>query len=305
MAACLYPFCRIFGEVYWPVANPLLTLGCLLLQTSSTVIHTNNLSLYLGQYQALRNINLSVKKGEILGVLGPNGAGKTSLLNCLGGQIPFSKGEIHLQQRPLSDYSQSELARALALVKQFNDVVFALNVREVVRMGLLPHKSLLSRDTKEDDENIRLALEQVGMQAGCHQVFSSLSGGEQQRTLIARALIQKARVLILDEPTNHLDIRYQHQILSLLKQLSVEFGLTLVMSVHDLNLAAMYCDRLCLLEKGKVAALGTVEDVLDDQLLSRVFEVSCVRRQDPLDGGFRVDIYPQNQTKSTEQDSQS
>lgn len=268
--------------------------------TDNITLEASKLSLQAGSFTILKDINLSVSTGEVLGIIGPNGAGKTSLLKCLTGALATSSGCVTLLQQDISQLSAMDIARHIAVVRQFNEMVFALDLQQVVKMGLLPHKTLLSSFNRDDQQRIEQALEQVGLSQKAHQLFSSLSGGEQQRALIARALVQQANTFVLDEPTNHLDIHYQHQILQLLKQLSRDLGLTVVMSVHDLNLAAMYCDRLCLLDKGQVRALGSVEHVLEPELLSGVFAVDCRRRRDELTGGLRIDSYPKTHIDNPE-----
>jgi len=278
--------------VFAHIFPPLVFLGKSL--SDDAILQVSSLHLQAGDVSILQDINLAVKAGQVLGVIGPNGAGKTSLLNCLTASLRPSSGMICLKQQDMTQLSPIEVARHIAVVRQFNELVFALNLQQVVKMGLLPHKKLFSAFNVKDQQRIELALNQVGLEQKAPQLFSSLSGGEQQRALIARALVQQAEIFILDEPTNHLDIRYQHQILQLLKTLSADLGLTVVMSVHDLNLAAMYCDHLCLLDNGQVCAQGTVEQVLEPELLSRVFAVNCVLRMDELSGGIRIDSYPRN-----------
>jgi iron complex transport system ATP-binding protein len=229
----------------------------------------------------LQNISLSVCKGEVIGIIGPNGAGKTSLLRCLTNQGDFlSKhdvsGTIYLKNKLIQHYSNKELAQKFALVMQMNNAIFSLSVNDVMKMGLLPHKSLFSLDNDHDKSQITLALNKVGLSHAIHSRFNQLSGGEQQRVLIARALVQTTEILILDEPTNHLDVFYQHQILSLVSQL----GITVIMTVHDLNLASRYCSRLLLLEKGKLICDGSAEEVLTPSRLSAVFGLPCQRRMD-------------------------
>lgn len=240
----------------------------------------------------MQDVSVCVAEGLVVGILGPNGAGKTSLLKLLSGQLD-AEGAVAWRGIPLSSLSIQELARQIAIVNQVNDTVFAITLQHVVRMGLLPHKSLLARQTPKDDELIAKAINAVGLSDKVQQEYSSLSGGEQQRALIARALVQQAPLLILDEPINHLDVYYQHQILQLLHELARELGITVVMSMHDLNLAASYCDQLCLLDKGRLVAQGKPEQVLQAELLSKVFKIACTVHQDESAAGIRVEFAPQ------------
>jgi iron complex transport system ATP-binding protein len=255
-----------------------------------------NVNLKIGQHQILSDICLHVGAGKVMGVLGPNGAGKTSLLKMLSGQLA-SHHSVSWDHKTLTDYDPMSLAKQIAVVNQLNESVFALDLYQIVRMGLLPHKSLLSRQTPDDDKSISDAISRVGLDNKIQQSFNSLSGGEQQRGLIARALVQKAALIILDEPVNHLDIYYQHQVLKLLRSLAHKLNITVVMSLHDLNLAANYCDHLCLLDAGTMVAQGPPEHVLTSQRLQQVFKIPCHIRHDDNNAVFRVDFYPPDEVE--------
>jgi iron complex transport system ATP-binding protein len=260
----------------------------------SSGLRVRDLSLQVAGRSILRAIDFDLPAGQVLGLLGPNGAGKTSLLRALSAQIMPGQmngsGEVFWQQRRVSDYGLSERARRIAVVNQLNDPVLALTLWQLVQMGLLPHQTLLSRQSAADHVRIEQALQRVGLLGKAEQRFSTLSGGEQQRALIARALVQQAALVMLDEPVNHLDVYYQHDVLGLLRQLCHETGLTVVMSLHDLNLAAMYCDALALLYNGELCAFGSAASVLQPGLLEQVFRLPCAVRA--LDGLIRVDFCP-------------
>ncbi len=237
----------------------------------------------------LNNISFKVSKGEVIGIIGPNGAGKTSLLRCITNQQQNIKtavisGSVHLKKKTISNYSAKLLAQHFALVTQKAEAIFSLTVIDIVKMGLLPHKGMFSIDNDHDKQQIKLAPKKVGLAHTEKMDYRQLSGGEQQRVLIARALVQKAQILILDEPTNHLDVYYQHQVLNLISQL----GITVIMTVHDLNLASQYCQRLLLLEQGQLIVDGTPEDVLTEQQLSKVFRLPCSVAQDAIHQKPRV-----------------
>lgn len=246
----------------------------------------------------LNNISFNVSKGEVIGIIGPNGAGKTSLLRCITSQQKNTRtvelsGSVHLKNKIISHFSAKELAQHFAHVTQKTEAIFSLTVIDIVRMGLLPHKSLFAMDDDHDKHQIKLALAKVGLSHTEKMDYSQLSGGEQQRVLIARALVQKAQILILDEPTNHLDVYYQHQVLNLISQLDI----TVIMTVHDLNLASQYCQRLLLLEQGQLIADGKPEEVLTETQLSKVFRLPCSVVQDSMTLKPRVFFsLPQNQT---------
>ena len=252
----------------------------------------------------LQNISFDVSQGEVIGIIGPNGAGKTSLLHCLTNQIKQTKnslisGEIFLKNKALHHYSAKQIAQHFALVAQKAAPIFSLTVADIVKMGLLPHQSLFALDNDHDKEQVQLALNKVGLKNASKQSFDQLSGGEQQRVLIARALVQKAQILILDEPTNHLDVYYQHHILQLVKQLNI----TVIMTVHDINLASQYCQRLLLLNQGQLICDGSPTDVLTEQRLNQVFKLPCSLEQDPLTQNPRV-YFSLPSTKSKNQHKQ-
>ncbi|WP_206483451.1 ABC transporter ATP-binding protein [Thalassotalea sp. G2M2-11] len=229
-------------------------------------------------------VSFCVNQNETLGIVGPNGAGKTSLLKCLYQEHQLSSGQITLDGRALSAYDRKAVAKKIAVVGQQHEAVFNLSVLDIVTMGLIPHKALFDRNNDQDRRAIEEALAIVDLLDKQHQVFNTLSGGEQQRCLIARAIVQRPQILIMDEPTNHLDVFYQHQILSLVKKL----GLTLIMTIHDLNLAAQYCDRLLLLSAGKMLVCDTPEAVLKAEMLKQVFHLECLVDQNPLTNKMRV-----------------
>ncbi|NQZ11085.1 MAG: ABC transporter ATP-binding protein, partial [Algicola sp.] len=181
----------------------------------------------------LQDINFTINRGEVIGIIGPNGAGKTSLLRCIQQLIPDFRGDVTFKDTPIGNFNRRQLAQSMAVVAQQSQPIFALSVYDVIRMGLLPHKNLFATDTSADRHQIAQAIEKVGLTSMADRDFGILSGGEQQRALIARALVQGAELLIMDEPTNHLDVYYQHQIMHLVKDLNI----TVIMTVHDLNLA--------------------------------------------------------------------
>jgi len=258
----------------------------------STLLTISALSWKVPNKAILHNINFNVCKGEVIGIIGPNGAGKTSLLRCITNQANILankniSGSIRLKNRPITQFSAKEIAQHFALVMQQNDSIFALSVQDVMKMGLLPHKKFFALDSDHDKAQIALALSKVGLSHALHCHFNLLSGGEQQRVLIARALVQASQILILDEPTNHLDVYYQHQVLQLVNKLNI----TVIMTVHDLNLASLYCQRLLLLNQGELICDGTPEQVLTPQQLSQVFGLPCQQSIDAITGATQVSFY--------------
>lgn len=222
-----------------------------------------------GEAVIINGVTLTIEKGKVLGLLGPNGSGKSSLLRLIARLRKVQSGVIRLGNDDVSTISRHELARRVAFVEQQSTTETQLTVSDVVRLGRTPHLSAWSSWTVQDDAAVQRALSSVGMQDRAGQLWQTLSGGERQRAHIARALAQSPSELLLDEPTNHLDIQHQLEILSLVSKLD----LTCVVALHDLNLAAMFCDSLAVLQHGKVVASGAPEDVLTEELIGTVFGV--------------------------------
>lgn len=234
-------------------------------------ITTQQLHAVLGNTEILRGIDFEANEGEFVGIIGPNGSGKSTLLRCLYRVLTPSEGAVFLDGKELSSYRVKESAQKLAVVAQHNYYNFEFSVRDVVMMGRAPHKRALDRDTAEDYQIMRQSLKAVGMQEFEERSFSTLSGGEQQRIILARALAQQTPCLILDEPTNHLDIKYQLWLMDIVKNLDC----TVISAVHDLNIAAMYCDRLYAMKQGKLIAQGTPHELLTPDLIRELYEVDA------------------------------
>jgi iron complex transport system ATP-binding protein len=244
------------------------------------IIEVSQLSWDIDGKSILSGIDFALPEGQMLGLIGPNGAGKSSLLRCLYRYIKPVAGQIRLFGEDVAQLSARELARRVAVVQQESPHYFDLNTAQLVAMGLTPHKGLFDATTAADREAVEQALQRVGLSEKSGQQFESLSGGEKQRALIARAIVQRPQLLILDEPTNHLDIRYQIQILELVRSL----GICVIASIHDLNLASALCDSLLLLHGGKVCAMGRPEEVLTEARIAQVFGVCCKVSPHPQHG---------------------
>lgn len=247
-------------------------------------ITTQQLHAVLGNTEILRGIDFEANKGEFVGIIGPNGSGKSTLLRCLYRVLTPSEGAVFLDGKKLSSYRVKESAQKLAVVAQHNYYNFEFSVRDVVMMGRAPHKRALDRDTAEDYQIMRQSLKAVGMQEFEERSFSTLSGGEQQRIILARALAQQTPCLILDEPTNHLDIKYQLWLMDIVKNLDC----TVISAVHDLNIAAMYCDRLYAMKQGKLIAQGTPHELLTPDLIRELYEVDA---EVSIDGKGQLRIF--------------
>ena len=227
-----------------------------------------------GKAGVLEDVTFTVAPGEVLGLVGPNGAGKSTLLNVLTRVLEPSSGTVTLDGRELRRYSRLELAKRLAVVPQADDVPEAFTALELVLMGRTPHLGFLARETRHDHAVVERAMRQADVWRFKDRVASTLSGGERQRVLLALALAQEPSYLLLDEPTNHLDLRYQTEILALSKRVARD-GLGVLAVLHDLNLAARACDRVLVLNAGRVVAVGKPEDVFTEKLLLEVYQAEA------------------------------
>ncbi|QOJ01192.1 MAG: ABC transporter ATP-binding protein [Phycisphaeraceae bacterium] len=230
-------------------------------------------------------VSLEVSAEQVVGVLGHNGSGKTTLLRAAYRVLRPDSGSVLIEGRDVWRMSSMEAARAIGSVAQDQSLAHDMTIRELVSFGRFPHKQMFEPDTPADQVIIDEAISRVGLSALAGRRLSELSGGERQRAMIAKGLAQQPRVLVLDEPTNHLDVRYQIDLLELVRQLRI----AVVVTLHDLNLAAAYCDKLYVLAHGKVVAEGSVDAVLTDELIRDVFGVSARRGINPLTG--RPHIY--------------
>ncbi|WP_343292531.1 heme ABC transporter ATP-binding protein [Vandammella animalimorsus] len=236
----------------------------------------------------VREVSLRVHSGEMVGLLGPNGSGKSTLLRMIYRTLPPSSGQVLLDGSDLWQQTPRRAAQAMAVLAQQGSPPFALSVHEVVLMGRIPHQRPLARDSAQDLQIVAQALARVGAQALAHRRFDTLSGGEQQRVLLARALAQQPRLLVLDEPTNHLDVRHQFELMNLLRSLR----LSTLAALHDLQLAAHYCDRIYLLQGGAIAAQGRPAEVLDAATIARVYGVPAQVRPNPRTGKPLIEFLP-------------
>lgn len=236
------------------------------------MIVVDGLSCRYGSIPALDDVSLQVSAHEMCGVIGPNGSGKTTLLRAMDGLLSPERGSVLLEGRAIGGMSSRQVAGVVGVVPQRARASFGFTTHEMVSMGRSPHLAPLTSETERDHEIVYKAMDRMGIAHLAGRSIDSLSGGEFQRVLIARALAQEPRVLLLDEPTAHLDLRYQLEIMNFLSELC-RSGLALMAALHDVNLAAEYCDRLVLLSEGRIAAMGTPDEVLDESTLERVYGV--------------------------------
>lgn len=247
------------------------------------LLQTLGLSFSYGSQPVLCEVNLLVGQGEMMGIVGPNGSGKTTLLRILSGSLRPHAGEVRVMGQNLGEFSPKDRAKAVAVVSQSPTVPEGFTALEVVLMGRNPHLGVLQWEGRNDVEVALRIMELTDTTRFANRFLSSLSGGERQRVFIARALAQEAPLLLLDEPTANLDIGYQTGILDMLQAIRGEAKVTVIAAMHDLTLAAQYCDHMAVLHQGTIAAVGRPEEVLTPDLLSQAFGVDVSVIRHPLD----------------------
>ncbi len=240
----------------------------------------------------IKSVSLGLKRGDIVGLIGPNGSGKTTLLRILSGFLLPKAGSVCLSGRDLGEMNRRDIARLIAVVPQELEMLFSFSVWEMVMMGRTPHARRLLGAGRRDREVVERVMERVGIQYLAQRPFQELSGGERQKVIVAMALAQEPDILLLDEPTVHLDINHQVEVLELLRRLNRESGLTVLATMHDLNLAALYFDNLVLLNEGEIVSQGTPEEVLQEAHIRWVFEAQVEIQKHPTLGVPHMVILP-------------
>lgn len=240
--------------------------------------------------QILRDVTLTVAPGELVGLVGPNGAGKSTLLKVVSGLWPGADGSITLCDKPLKQYTARKVARVIAQVPQITALDFPFSVRQIVTMGRNPHLSRFELETERDRRIVNEAMQRTRTLDLADRLISTLSGGERQRVLIARALTQEPRLLLLDEPTANLDLQHELGIFDLIRDLIQRDALGSLVAIHDLELAARFCDRLLLLHQGRVLAEGSPTEVLTPEILHRAYGIKTQAYADPVTGHLRIAV---------------
>lgn len=234
-------------------------------------VTVENTTVAIGAKEIVQSISLEALEGEFIGLLGPNGSGKSTLLKAIYQVLPYKEGSIRFNGREIKAISLKEIAKEMSVVGQFNGVQFEFTVIDLVLMGRSPYLKPFQKESKEDYRIAIEALKKVGMDDAMEKNYNLLSGGEKQRVALARALAQQPDLIILDEPTNHLDIKYQIHILSVVKKL----GITVIAALHDLALAAQFCDRIYVMKHGKMIADGIPKEVITPQMVKEVYDIDC------------------------------
>ena len=237
------------------------------------MLEVKKLNFVIKEKPILNQVSFKLEKGKFYALLGPNGSGKSTLLKSLAGIFSKPEGEIFLDGKSLSDFSQKEVAQKLAFVPQENFFPFSFTVLEVVLMGRFAHQKALAFDSAEDVRLAKLALREVHATHLETRMIDTLSGGEKQRVILARALAQNPEVLILDEPTTHLDVKFQKETYVLLKKLVEEKKITVLCVMHDPNWASLFCDEVLFLKEGRLVFTGNPSEILDSKVIESIFGV--------------------------------
>jgi iron complex transport system ATP-binding protein len=235
------------------------------------MLNIQSLTVAYGQKVVLEDFTLSIAPGEIVALIGPNGAGKSTLIRAISGVIKIKSGNVHYLEKNLTDLSPSQRAKILAVVPQARQLGGAFTVEQTVLLGRTAHMNWLGQPQQSDHARAKLAMRNTQTDHLAHRRIAELSGGEQQRVLLARALAQTTPVLLLDEPTTHLDLQHQASLLSLTRDLAHDSGLAILMALHDLNQVSLYSDKVALLIDGKLNAVGSPEEVLTIERISAAY----------------------------------
>lgn len=264
----------------------------------TAAVRIDQLNHTYGSRPVLESVSFEIAIQDFFIIIGPNGSGKTTLLKAMVGLLS-AQGEIHLLGKPLGDYSRRELARRLAFVPQMITEELPFTVHEVVLMGRTPHMGLLGLESPEDIAQAQAAMLFTGVDRLAHRKMDALSGGERQRVFIARAICQQPEVILLDEPTAALDLAHQARLMDLMERLKTEKGVTVVMVSHDVNLAAMYADRLLLLKDGHIKALGPPGEVLTYEGIEETYGCRVLVDESPLGRFPRITLVPDKYARPT------
>lgn len=247
-------------------------------------LQVKNLEFSIDKKEILKDISFEIPKGSFVGIIGPNGSGKSTILKNIYRLYKPDSGQILLDNKNLLNMKDKDCAKEIAVLAQESNSQFDFTVEQIVKMGRYPYKSVFENYSKKDLDMVTDMLKRVGLEDYVGRSFSKLSGGEKQRTLIARALVQDTEFLILDEPTNHLDIGYQIQLMDLVKSLNI----TTLSAIHDMNMASMYCDYLIVMKDGKIKNCGSVKEVITEEMLRDIFGVNAYVGVNPMNNKLQV-----------------
>ncbi|MBT8350782.1 MAG: ABC transporter ATP-binding protein [Deltaproteobacteria bacterium] len=256
-------------------------------------VEIKNLSFSYKTSPILKNISFTIPEGRFFIIIGPNGSGKTTLMKTISGILKPQDGKLKILNLSFEDYSRKSLAKTIALVPQLVSVDFPFTVAELVLMGRSPHLSILGLEQEKDLKIANRAMTFTEVEHLADRKLDQLSGGECQRVFIARAICQEPKIILLDEPTASLDLAHQMKVMDLMEKLKKELGMTIIMVSHDVNLAAMYSDRLLLLKNGEIAGLGKPNEILTLDILKKTYDCRLLVDQSPVGKFPRVTLVPE------------
>ncbi|MDD3394753.1 MAG: ABC transporter ATP-binding protein [Anaerotignum sp.] len=239
-----------------------------------------------GKEKVLNNISFTIPKGKITTLIGANGCGKSTLFNVMTKNLKGHHGSIFLDGKNINEISLKQFAKHVSIVHQYNIAPNDLTVEKLIGYGRIAHRGFCKKDKGQDEKFIHWAMEITGVEAFKTRQISDLSGGQRQRVWIAMALAQNTKILFLDEPTTYLDIRYQIEILKLIKRLNLEFGITIITVLHDINQAIHYSDEIIAMKEGKIIAQGASEKVATEKNLKEVYDIDL--KVEHMDGNIVV-----------------
>ncbi|RCX20111.1 iron complex transport system ATP-binding protein [Anaerobacterium chartisolvens] len=251
-------------------------------ENNKLLISVKGLDWNYGEDRVLENVTLDLYSNGFYGIIGPNGSGKTTLLKNISRSLITKKGKVFLSERDITEFSNKELAKKISYVPQNTNLEFEFSVTDIVLMGRSPYLKRFQCESTYDMGIAKYAMQVTDIWHLRHKNIGMVSGGERQRVIIARALAQQADVMLLDEPVSQLDIHHQIEILEILKKLTEDNRLTVVMSIHDLNMAAQYCERLILMDKGRIFKEGGPHEVIVEENIRRVYGLNAFIMKNPL-----------------------
>jgi iron complex transport system ATP-binding protein len=259
--------------------------------STESILKIENLEAGINKRTILKNINIEIRKGELLALIGPNGSGKTTLIKTAASFLPRMNGNIFLNGKNISSYKKNEKARQLAVIFQTQGNPWPFTVKEFILQGRYSYHGYFGIPNKHDEHIADKVMYDAGLDAFKDRLVSELSGGEYQRVLIARAMAQEAKLFLMDEPVSYLDIKYQLAVMDLIRR-SVDNGIAAMVSLHDVNLASLYADRIALIAEGMIIAIGTPQEVLTPELLERAFDFAVPVGTHPHDETIPEIFFP-------------
>lgn len=239
------------------------------------MVDIKNVTISLSDTLIVEDLSMNVKKSEFVCIIGPNGCGKSTLIKAISGINKVKSGEIFIDGINKKDMKRKDFAKKVAFLMQFNNMPSGMSAREIVHFGRHPYVNAFKGFTKDDYDIVDWAIEQTDIESLLEKDIAMLSGGEKQRVFLAMALAQEPEILILDEPTNHLDIKYQYELLKLVKRINKENNITVICVLHDINQALRFSDKVFVMEKGKLIISGEPSECISPEIMKKVYGIEC------------------------------